>query len=159
MTRHRVDAIDLRLLELLQLDGRTSRSDLAERVELSVPAVSERMKKLEELGILRGYHAILDPEKVGLGVGAFIFVTAESSRHFDDIVARAVRHENILECHAVTGAGSHLFKARTNTTAELEKLLNEIQSWPGVTNTRTSIILSSPKEDAALPLKNLALTP
>jgi Lrp/AsnC family leucine-responsive transcriptional regulator len=82
-------------------------------------------------------------------------VTSESSKHYPDIVKKAMTHPEVLECHAVTGEGSHLLKIRTVNTASLEKLLSQIQSWPGVVNTRTSVVLSTPKETPVLPLKQL----
>jgi Lrp/AsnC family leucine-responsive transcriptional regulator len=152
MTRHKVDAIDVELLTVLQQNGRAKRSELAERVDLSIPSVSDRLKKLEEMGILRGYFARLEPRAVGLEVAAFIVLATESSKYFDDIIKAASNHPSVLECHAVTGDGSHLLKVRTQNTTSLEALLREIQRWPGVTNTRTNIVLSSPKESTALPL-------
>jgi Lrp/AsnC family transcriptional regulator, leucine-responsive regulatory protein len=155
MTRHRIDSIDVDLIRLLQRDGRTRQADLAETVGLSVPSVSERLKKLEEKGILRGYRAIVDPHAVGLELTAFIFLTTSSSKHYPRIVELATKEESVLECHAVTGEGSHLLKVRTPNTQALERLLGDIQSWPGVVTTRTNVVLSSPKEEAPLPLGEL----
>ncbi len=155
MYRQKLDAIDIQILKMLQERGRTKRSELAEKVGLTIPSVSERLRKLESMGIIKGYHALLDPRKVGLEVTAFILVETESPRYFDQILQRAVNNEEILECHGVTGEGSFLLKARTSSTASLEDLLNEIGSWPGVTNTRTSVVLSSPKETTVLPLRHL----
>jgi Lrp/AsnC family leucine-responsive transcriptional regulator len=155
MHAEKLDAIDLQILEVLQAQGRTKRNELAEQVKLSIPAVSERLRKLEERGIIRSFNAVLEARKVGLEVTAFIFVMTESSTFYPEIIKRAAAHEEILECHAITGEGSHILKARTRSTATLEKLLSQIQSWPGVTNTRTSIVLSSPKETTVLPLTHL----
>jgi Lrp/AsnC family leucine-responsive transcriptional regulator len=155
MQVEKLDAVDLQILEVLQAQGRTKRNELAEQVKLSIPAVSERLRKLEERGIIRSFNAVLEARKVGLEVTAFIFVMAESSTFYADIIKRAAAHEEILECHAITGEGSHILKARTRSTATLEKLLSQIQSWPGVKNTRTSIVLSSPKETTILPLVHL----
>jgi Lrp/AsnC family leucine-responsive transcriptional regulator len=155
MQTEKLDAIDLQILEVLQSQGRTKRNELADTVKLSIPAVSERLRKLEERGIIRSFNAVLDARKVGLEVTAFIFVMAESSTFYPEIIKRATAHEEILECHAITGEGSHILKARTRSTATLEKLLSQIQSWPGVKNTRTSIVLSSPKETTVLPLTHL----
>jgi Lrp/AsnC family leucine-responsive transcriptional regulator len=152
MSKQRVDEIDRKLLEILQEHARTKRSELAEAVGLSIPAVSERLKKLETLGILTGFHARVEPASVGLEVTAFVLITAESSRFFDQIVSRAMAHDEILECHAITGEGSHLLKTRTRSTTSLENLLSEIQSWPGVVTTRTMIVLSSNKERSFVPL-------
>jgi len=159
MQMEKFDAIDLQILEDLQAYGRTKRNELAEKVKLSIPAVSERLRKLEERGIIRSFNAVLDARKVGLEVTAYIFVMAESSTFYPQILERATNHPEILECHAITGEGSHIIKARTQSTASLEKLLSQIQSWPGVHNTRTSIVLSSPKETTVLPLRHLSTAP
>lgn len=155
MQVEKLDAVDLQILEVLQAQGRTKRNELADTVKLSIPAVSERLRKLEERGIIRSFNAMLEARKVGLEVTAFVFVMAESSTFYPEIIKRATAHEEILECHAITGEGSHILKARTRSTATLEKLLSQIQSWPGVKNTRTSIVLSSPKETTILPLTHL----
>jgi Lrp/AsnC family leucine-responsive transcriptional regulator len=155
MQTEKLDAIDLQILEELQTQGRTKRNELAEKVKLSIPAVSERLRKLEDRGVIRSFNAVLDARKVGLEVTAYIFVMAESSTFYPQIIELATAHPEILECHAITGEGSHILKARTRSTATLEKLLSQIQSWPGVHNTRTSIVLSSPKESTVLPLTHL----
>ena len=86
---------------------------------------------------------------------AFIFLTTESSAYYKQILEKALAHPEILECHAVTGDGSHLLKIKTLSTETLERLLSHIQSWPGVTNTRTNVVLSSPKEDTVISLAHL----
>ncbi len=155
MHSHRFDKTDIRLLEILQQRGRTKRNTLSEDAHLSIPTISERLRKLEECGVIRSYNAILDAKTVNLGVTAFIFVITESSTHYADIIKHATEHEEVQECHAVTGDGSHLLKVRTQNTSTLERLLSQIQTWPGVKNTRTSIVLSSPKETTILPLNQL----
>ena len=150
-----LDRTDLILLKHLQLQGRTKRNELAEEVGLSLPAVSERMRKLEERGILEGVHAKVDPKSVGLDVAAFITVTMESSSNYAHFLAAAAQHPEVLEVHAITGDGSHLLKVRTWNTSTLERLLSEIQSWSGVRGTRTNVVLSTYKESTALPLEEL----
>ena len=145
-----LDEIDLKLLSLLQEDGRMSQHDLAEAVGLSSPATGERLRKLEERGVIRGFTAILDPKLLGRDVTAFIAVGIDGSKFYPEFVERAREHAEILECHAVTGQGSHLIKIRTRDTSTLERLLAEIQSWPGVHWTQTSIVLSSLKESTRL---------
>jgi Lrp/AsnC family leucine-responsive transcriptional regulator len=141
-----LDDIDAKILEILQKQGRTRRNDLAESVGLSLPSVSERLRKLEENGYLTGYHATVDPKKLGKDITAFIFVTVDSSRHFNQFIDHAHALDEILECHAITGEGSHLLKVRTINTASLEKLLAKIQAWSGVVSTRTNLVLSTSKE-------------
>lgn len=152
MTRHKLDRIDLKILEILQARGQTTRSELAEEVKLSIPSVSERIRKLSESGFIRSINAILDAQKVHLEVTAFILVSSDSPGYYPKIIERAATFDEILECHAITGEGSHLLKVRTHNTATLEKLLSEIQSWPGVSATRTIVVLSTQKETTVLPL-------
>ena len=154
MTRHKLDKIDLKILEILQVRGQTTRSELAEEVKLSIPSVSERIRKLSESGFIRSINAILDARKVHLEVTAFILVSSDSPGYYAKIIERAATFDEILECHAITGAGSHLLKVRTHNTATLEKLLSEIQSWPGVSTTRTNVVLSTQKETTVLPLNH-----
>jgi len=141
-----IDDIDATIMEILQKNGRTRRNDLAEAVGLSLPSVSERLRKLEENGYVTGYFATVDPNKLGKDICAFIFVTVDSSRHYPGFLEHAHANDEILECHAITGEGSHLLKVRTANTASLEKLLAKIQAWSGVLNTRTNLVLSTSKE-------------
>lgn len=141
-----LDEIDVKILDILQKNGRTKRNDLAETVGLSLPSVSDRLRKLEETGYIKGYTANVDHKKAGKDITAFIFVTIDSSKHYVSFVEHAMSSDDILECHAITGEGSHLLKIRTENTSTLEKLLAKIQSWPGVLGTRTNVVLSSPKE-------------
>ncbi len=152
-----IDHTDLALLTRLQRQGRTKRNELAEAVGLSLPAVSERMRKLEERGILEGIYAKLDPKRMGLDVAVFITVTVESSSYYPKFLQAAQAHPEILEVHAITGDGSHLVKARTWNTSTLERLLSTIQTWPGVRQTRTNVVLSTYKETMALPLSEPGL--
>jgi Lrp/AsnC family leucine-responsive transcriptional regulator len=143
---HQLDDIDITLLDILQKNGRTRRNDLAQAVDLSIPSVSERLKKLEENGIITGYSAFIDPKKVGKDITAFINVTVDSSKHYGSFLDHAKGTDEILEIHSVTGTGTHLIKIRTENTSTLEKLLSKIQAWSGVLNTTTSIVLSTMKE-------------
>ncbi|HEX6910457.1 MAG TPA: Lrp/AsnC family transcriptional regulator [Longimicrobium sp.] len=149
---NRLDEIDIRLLEMLQEHGRTSQHDLAQAVGLSSPAVGERLRKLEERGIIRHFTVVVDPRRVGRDVTAFIFVGINGSRFYPEFRQRVQDHPEVLECHSVTGQGSHLLKIRTDSTSTLEALLAEIQAWPGVQWTTTSIVLSTVKETSMLSL-------
>jgi len=149
-----MDDIDLKILDILQERGRTRRNELAEAVGLSLPSVSERLRKLEEQGIIKGYHAELDYRRLGKDVTAFVFVTVDSSKHYAQFIEHAIALDDVLECHAITGEGTHLLKARTDNTASLEKLLSRIQSWTGVVSTRTHLVLSSRKETGSIRLEH-----
>lgn len=148
-----IDEIDAKILEILQKRGRTRRNDLAEAVGLSLPSVSERMRKLEANGILTGYHATVDHHKLGRDITAFIFVTIDSSRHYAQFLEHAGTLDDILECHAITGEGTHLLKIRTLDTASLERLLAKIQAWAGVLSTRTNLVLSTSKETTRIKIE------
>jgi Lrp/AsnC family transcriptional regulator, leucine-responsive regulatory protein len=141
-----LDEIDLTIIDVLQRSGRTRRNDLAERVGLSLPSVSDRLRKLEKLGYITGYHATVDAKRLGKDITAFVFVTVDSSRHYHQFIEHAAAQEDVLECHAITGEGTHLLKVRTANTASLEKLLSRIQAWSGVVSTRTDLVLSTAKE-------------
>jgi Lrp/AsnC family transcriptional regulator, leucine-responsive regulatory protein len=145
-----LDEIDVKILNKLQENGRIRRNSLAELVGLSLPSLSERMRKLEETGYITGYAAIIDPKKVGRDVTAFIIVAIDTSKHYHGFIDHAAATAEILECHAITGEGSHLLKIRTESTTTLEKLLSKIQSWPGVTGTRTQLVLSTSKESSSI---------
>lgn len=145
-----LDDLDNKILETLQLKGRTKRNELAELVGLSVPSVSERLKKLEEKGIIEGYFTKVNRHAFGLDILAFIYVIMESSKHYKDLIKKVEKHRQILECHSVLGEGSHLLKVLVRNTEALEKLLGEIQSWPGVISTKTTYVLSTSKETTAI---------
>jgi Lrp/AsnC family leucine-responsive transcriptional regulator len=147
-----LDTIDLHLLDLLQENGRTSQQDLAHSVGLSSPAVAERLRKLEEAGVIRRFTALLDAKQLGQDVTAFIAVGINGSRHYAPFIERTRESAAILECHSVTGEGSHLLKIRTANTGSLERLLAEVQAWPGVQWTTTSIVLSTHKETSRVAL-------
>lgn len=140
------DAIDAKILDLMQKQGRIKRNEIAEKVGLSLPAASERLRKLEENGLLVGVFGKVNHKVLGKDITALVLVTVDSSRHFASFVDHALHLDDILECHAVTGEGTHFLKVRTDNTASLEKLLGKIQSWQGVVTTTTTIVLSTQKE-------------
>ena len=149
-----VDETDIKILELLQKEGRTRRVDLADKVGLSLPAVSERLRKLEESGIISGYFAKVNHQHLGKDITAFVVVTIDSSKHFNSFIEHANATDEILECHAITGEGTHVLKVRTDNTGTLERLLAKIQSWAGVMKTTTSMVLSTSKETFRVKLNN-----
>lgn len=153
----RIDEIDATIVRLLQEDGRIKRNAIADVVGLSLPSVSDRMRKLEERGVITGYHAVVDAKRVHFDITAFIRLMVESSAHYAEVVERAAALPEVLEVHSITGEGSHILKVRTRNTTSLEKLLSTLQSWPGVHGTSTSIVLSSFKETTTLPVEPVEL--
>lgn len=150
-----LDAIDIQILKVLQGNGRTQLGTLADAVQLSAPAVAERLRKLEDRGIILGFTAQISPAPLALDITAFIQVRVDSSTHYPKFLAKVATHQEVMECHAITGDASHLLKIRTRNTSTLEALLAEIQRWPGVIGTRTSLVLSTHKETMALPFSHL----
>ena len=147
-----MDEKDKLILSLLQKDGRMTASEMAEKVDLSVPAVTERIRKLTEGGVLKEFRAVLDAKKVDYDVTAYILLDMSSSNSYGDMVQYAQDNDEVLECHSITGEGSHILKVRTHDTSSLESLLRDIQSWPGVIRTHTMIVMSTFKEATSLKL-------
>jgi Lrp/AsnC family leucine-responsive transcriptional regulator len=145
-----LDELDLKILKTLQQNGRTKRNELAEEIQLSVPSVSERLKKLEDNRIIQGYYTKVNRQAFGYDILAFILVMMDSSKHYKDLIKHVEKHPHILECYSVLGEGSHLLKVCVKNTEALEKLLSEIQTWPGVTGTKTTYVLSTIKETTAI---------
>lgn len=138
-----MDITDAKILEILQEDGRISMKELGKRVSLTSPAVSERVKRLEENGIIKGYKAVVNPIMLGLNVSVIIHVGLNVSAH-KTFLAFVNKHPAIVECHHVTGNDCMTIRAMVSDTLELEKLLDEIQA---IGSTRTEIVLSTPLEN------------
>jgi Lrp/AsnC family leucine-responsive transcriptional regulator len=151
-----VDAIDRQLVELLRENARLSYAELARQVGLSAPAVHERVGKLEAAGVLRGYHADVDPEAVGLAVTALIGVVQDSSGDFDDLIHTLGDITEIESCYFMAGEESFLLKARVGTIAELEQLIVRLNRTPGVSRTRTAVALSTKWEGRPQPTRDPA---
>jgi len=140
-----LDEIDKKIINILKINARESASSIAESVSLSIPATSDRIKKLEDSKIIKGYYAEIDSRKIGLNLSALITIISESSSNYGKIIKFANQSEEIVECYATTGRGSHILIIETENTESLEKLLRKIQSWPNVIRTETQIILSNNK--------------
>ena len=147
-----LDQIDLKILHILQLNGRARLADIADEVELSAPAVMERVKKLESSGVIKGYLAVVDAKKLGKDITAFIGVSINHQRDVDKFAKHILQYRDVLECHHVTGEESFILKVKSANTASLEKLLGELRSLEGVTRTVTNVVLSTAKENPAVEL-------
>jgi Lrp/AsnC family leucine-responsive transcriptional regulator len=144
-----VDAIDRGLLDLLRRSARLSYAELARKVGLSAPAVHERVGKLETSGVIRGYHADVEPHAIELGVTAIIGLVANVS---DETLDRLRDMPEIESCYFMAGEESYLIKVRVATIDELEHVIVSLSRVPGVTRTRTMIALSTKWEDRPRPL-------
>ncbi len=147
-----LDGIDRRLLDALQRDCKRSLAELGEAVGLSAPSVLERVRKLEESGLVRGYHAQLDARRLGLDIGAFIGVAMDHPRHIAAFEKHIAAMGEVLECHHMTGRHTLLLKVRTVNTATLHDLIQRLRELPGVAGTETMIVLATQMERTAVPI-------
>ena len=148
----KLDETDIQILKALQKDGRDSASHIAEKVNVSVPTVTERIRKLQESGVILGFQTAIDPGSVGLDVSAIITIISGSSQNYKEVTIAAEETPEVVQCFSTTGNGSHMLYVVTKNSNTLEELLRKIQSWPGVVRTETQIILSSYKPGSTVPL-------
>lgn len=138
-----MDKIDKKIIELLQSNARYSLKYLAEQVYLSTPAVSARIEKLEDSGIIVGYSAVIDKSKLGFNITAFInleLASKDKEKFYQYIIGRT----NVIECSCITGKFSILLKVVYQTTTELDHFIDELQKFG---NTETQIVFSSTIEN------------
>jgi Lrp/AsnC family leucine-responsive transcriptional regulator len=147
------DAIDTKALVHLMQHGRASWAELGEALGLSAPAAAERVRKLEERGVIRGYAALPDPDAAGFPVLAFVFVTLVSQAARGRFLKAVRGHALIQECHHIAGDDDFLLKVRCRGMRDLDPLLaEELKGRLGVARTRTTIVLGTVKETTALPV-------
>ncbi len=135
-----MDKIDFKLISLLQKDARTPLKELAGQVFLSAPAVSARLEKLANQGIILGYHAVADRQKLGYHITAFVNleISANQKQEFYPFIQKC---PNVLECNCVTGNYSMLIKVAFHSTQELDLFIGQLQHFG---NTSTQIVFSTP---------------
>jgi Lrp/AsnC family leucine-responsive transcriptional regulator len=150
--RTNLDATDLRLLELLQEDGRRSFADLGSEVGLSAPSVHERVKKLEARGVIRRYAAVVDPASAGFPLLAFVWLTQAPGTFATDLTDGFAEIPEIEECHHIAGEADYLLKVRARDTAHLERVVRSLQAGRHVFTTETSVVFSSAFERRPLPV-------
>jgi len=153
-----LDAIDFQILNALQDHCRTSLVKLGEQVGLSAPSVIERIKKLEDSGIIKGYHAIVDAKRVGKDITAFIGVSVSHPKMLEEFERTVEGLSDVLECHHVTGQHTLLLKVKTNNTSSLERLISTIRSIAGVARTETMVVLSTHTERVQIHLDSAGAT-
>ncbi len=146
-----LDDIDLKILDLLLQDGRIAHTAIGKETDLSGPSVYARIQRMEREGIIKGYTALLAPEKVGRGLAAFVRVRTQTPGYDSGLFERFIQEEEqILECHDVDGDDCYILKVRTSSTQALQKLLATIRSFPGITRTVTTIVLETLKEEGTV---------
>lgn len=143
---------DSKVIGQLMSNARTTWAELGALIGLSAPAAAERVRKLEESGVIKGYAALIDPDAIGCGLAALISLTIENPASRPAIIKRIGELAEILECHHVAGDVDYILKVRCSGTRDLERLIsNELKAFPGV-RTKTTVILSTIKETPVLPL-------
>ena len=141
-----LDAIDRQVVAALQADAKISLKSVGEQVGLTAPAVMERVRKLENAGIITGYHACVDARAMGLDIAAFIGVSVYDPARLSDIEDWVEAMPQIMECHHVTGGHTLLLKVKVKNTNSLERLISRVRSLEGVEGTHTMVVLSSHTE-------------
>jgi DNA-binding Lrp family transcriptional regulator len=151
----RLDALDRRILDILQQDARKSRAEIGQEVGLSAAAVHERIKKLERQGVIRRYAALLDPERTQCDLLAFVEVFMDEPAHEKLFLDEVASMAGIQEYHRVTGKATCLLKVRVRDRRALQHvILDRISAVPGVRGTETVVVLSTAKETPGIDLRN-----
>jgi Lrp/AsnC family transcriptional regulator, leucine-responsive regulatory protein len=149
-----IDEIDRRILSLLQQDARVSNAEIARQVELAPSAIFQRIKKLEQAGIIRGYTARVNPKPLGFGLLAFVQIRTAVGATAPEVTRELSAIPEVFEVHRVVGEDCFYLKVRVSDPEALEVLLDQkIQPLRSVASTRTTIVLSTAKESQSLPIE------
>ena len=148
-----INDIDAKILNIIQQDARISNAEIARQVELAPSAVLERVKKLEERGVIRGYATEINAAEIGYGLTAFVFVRTSFCGSIGNVLAAI---PEVLEVHDIAGDDCYLLKVRAKNTDELGKFFREkLKNLPEIISTKTTIVLQTLKETTALPITKL----
>ena len=145
-----MDHIDTKILHCLTEDARMNASQIGQKVNLSVSAVIERMKKMEASGLILGYTAVIDEEKAGLGVQALLSIRLEHPKYNEEFNRQMCNHVHVIECFYITGDFDYIARIGVASTQELTQVLNDIKQIPGVSLTRTYVVLDNVKQNPTL---------
>jgi len=151
-----LDTLDYKVIEQLMAQGRMTWADLATVLQLSAPAAADRVRRLEERGVIRGYTALVDAPGVGVDLLAYVAITLERPEHRANFLALVEQLPEIQECHHMAGEDDYWLKVRCCHTRHLEYFISEqLKGLPGVLRTRTTIVLSTVKETPRIPLPQM----
>ena len=145
-----MDHIDTNILRCLTKDARMNASQISQQVNLSVSAVIERMKKLEASGLIKGYTAVLDEKQAGFNVQAMISIRLEHPKYNQEFNRQMCNHECVMECFYITGDFDYIARIGVSSTEELTKVLHDIKQIPGVSLTRTYVVLDNIKQNTSV---------
>lgn len=147
-----MDTFDYKALALLMKQGRMTWAELGKHLDLSAPAVADRIRKLEDRGVITGYAALVNPEAVGFPLVAFVSVVLADQRRRQRFLKGIASLDQIVECHHVTGDDDYLLKIRCRGTRDLDRILvEELKGKLGVLRTRTTVVLNTAKETVTIP--------
>jgi Lrp/AsnC family leucine-responsive transcriptional regulator len=149
----KLNVTDAGILDALQRDGRLSYAEIGAAVGMSGPSAHERVKKLEARGVILGYTASVDPDSIGLGVLAFMWVTQAPGTIADDIAGDFATIPEVEACHRIAGEGDYLLKIRASDTLDLERVVRIVQGTRHVYRTETDVVFSTPFERRPLPIR------
>lgn len=152
----KLDKIDRKILEILQTNAKITNAQLSKEIGLSPAPTLERVKKLEQSGIIRSYHAKLENEKIGLGVSTFVQVTlmGHNKENMDAFVEAISKVDEVIECHHVTGSGDFVLKVVAKDISSYQKLmLEKISEIPVVDGLQSMVILSTYKDSKRMPIE------
>lgn len=147
-----ISEFDTKLLTLLAANGRMSWAELAAELGVSAPAVTAHVRALEARGVVKGFTVLVEPEAVGLGMTAFVFVTLGHPRYRAPFLKKVTEFAEVLECHHVAGDDDYLLKVVTASPRALDGFLSEkLKSLAGIVRTRTTVALGTVKATPVLP--------
>jgi len=145
-----MDAIDYKILTCLKENARENATNIGAKINLSTSAVIERIKKLESSGMIQQYTTIINQSALGRELFAFIYVSLEHPKHYENFVEKIKGNSSVAECYYIAGDFDFILKVVTKTGKTLEEILNYIKGISGVSLTRTSVVLSTNKCEVCL---------
>jgi Lrp/AsnC family leucine-responsive transcriptional regulator len=147
-----LDEVDIKLLAELQRNGRATYAELAAAVGLKPPGTHDRVRRLEERGVIQGYTARLASRQVGVQLVAFVSCFTTADERSEEFTAAVSALLEVAEVHSVAGDESYILKVFTRSTSHLDELLSRLRTIPGVGRTKTTVVLATPFERVGLPL-------
>lgn len=152
---HKIDDIDKKILEILQSRAKITNAKLSEEIGLSPAPTLERVKKLEQMGIIASYHAKLNTDKIGLGVTTFVLATlsGHNRANIEGFIQEINKIPEVVECHHITGAGDFILKVIAKDIASYQKLmLEKVSDIKQVDNMQSMVVLSTFKDSKVIPV-------
>lgn len=145
-----MDSIDYEILTCLKENSRENATNIGQKINLSTSAVIERIKKMETSGLIEQYTTIINQSVLGRELMAFIYVSLEHPKYYDEFVKRINENDSVAECYYIAGDFDFILKVVTKTGRTLEEIINYIKYINGVSMTRTSVVLSTNKRDVCM---------